>query len=337
MKSVSEKPACKQATVKRSRLLLGVDGGGSKTAALLASVNERGDMQIIGRGSGGPSNLRLAGKEQSLQSLDKAVDEALSDAGVAGQELDCAVLALAGSTAPGVQQDVFQWAMNRSLANRVEIIPDVNPVLDQATESGRGIALIVGTGSVAVGTDSRGHSVTKGGWGHWFGDKGSGFYLGYKALAAVAEASDEIGPETVLSDLVLQELETTDPRGILTEVTASGNTRCEVAALAPIVLRAAAAGDAVAVDIANHAVSEAVKLVEAVSRALAFDSPYPLALAGGVACRNVFFRDRLMHELEQLQPPPASITVVDEPVQGCLTIASEMLRSSRATTRLRAD
>ena len=87
-----------------------------------------------------------------------------------------------------------------------------------------------------------------------------------------------------------------------------------------------------AVDIANHAVSEAVKLVEAVSRALAFDSPYPLALAGGVACRNVFFRDRLMHELERLQPPPASITVVDEPVQGCLAIARELSKSPGPAT-----
>ena len=61
MKSVSEKISCRETTVEQSRLLLGVDGGGSKTTALLASVNERGDMQVIGRGDGGPSNLRLAG------------------------------------------------------------------------------------------------------------------------------------------------------------------------------------------------------------------------------------------------------------------------------------
>jgi len=34
----------------RSRLILGVDGGGSKTAALVASVDETGHMQILGRG-----------------------------------------------------------------------------------------------------------------------------------------------------------------------------------------------------------------------------------------------------------------------------------------------
>lgn len=310
------------------RLVLGVDGGGSKTAALLASLDKNGQLTILGRGIGGPSNLRLAGKEQSLQSLDKAVNEALMDADVEGKELHCAVLALAGSTSPGVKEDVSNWARKRKLSSNVEIVPDIDPVLAIGTDSKPAAALIVGTGSVAVGTDAAGNTIMRGGWGHWFGDKGSGFYLGYKALAAVAEASDEIGPETTLSELVLAELGTTDPRSILTEVSASGDTRREVAALAPIVLHAAAANDSVARRIVISAVTEAVKLVSAVSKALEFESPYPLALAGGVACRNQYFREGLISELNKLEPPPAIITLVDEPVKGCLNIAREKLNSS---------
>jgi len=305
----------------RSRLLLGVDGGGSKTEALIASLDTSGQIQILGRGRGGPSNLRLADKEQSLASLDRAVDEALGEANAAGQMVDYAVLALAGSTSPDVQRDVSDWAEKRNLSSHVEIIHDVGPVLASGTDDGCGIALIVGTGSVAVGIDPAGNSVIKGGWGHWFGDKGSGFYLGYKALAAVAEASDEIGPETILSELVLEMLGTTDPRSILKDLTAGGDTRREVAALAPIVLHAAAKKDAVAQRIVGHAVTEAVKLVAAVINALAFSSAYPLALAGGVACRNQLFRDELLKGLSELQPPPSRVTVVDEPVMGCLEIA----------------
>lgn len=308
-----------------SSLILGVDGGGSKTAALVALLDASGQLTILGRGKGGPSNLRLAGKTQSLASLDQAVDEAMADAGVTGQNLDYAVLALAGSGSPDVNRDVSNWAKQRSLFTRVEIIPDVEPVLAEGTDSGRGVALIVGTGSVAIGIDHDGNSVTKGGWGHWFGDKGSGFYLGYKALSAVAEASDEIGPETVLSDKILEALGATDPRDILKEVSEGKDTRREVAALSPIVLRAAADNDAVAQRIMNEAIGEAVKLVAAVTKALAFDTAFSLALAGGVACRNRYFRDALLLELKTLQPPPGIITVVDEPVLGCLTIARNRL------------
>jgi N-acetylglucosamine kinase-like BadF-type ATPase len=305
-----------------SSLILGVDGGGSKTAALIARSDDKGVIDIIGRGFGGPSNLQLAGKERSLTSLNQAIGDAMQEAGINGQKLDCAVLALAGSTSPDVQGDISKWASQRELSSRVEIVHDVAPVLASGTEDGCGIALIVGTGSVAVGVDSDGQSVIKGGWGHWFGDKGSGFYLGYRALAAVAEASDEIGPETILSEMVMDTLGTTDPRRILAEVTSSGDTRREVAALAPIVLDAAAKGDAVSRRIVNAAIKEASKLVAAVAKALGLKEAYQLAIAGGVICSSQFFQDQLIASLQRLQPSPGKVTLVEEPVLGCLKIAS---------------
>lgn len=313
------------ANAARSRFVLGVDGGGSKTMALVGAVDESGQMVILGRGRGGPSNLRLSGKEQSLNSLDQAVDEALKRAEIPGRHLDCAVLALAGSSSPDVQLDVTIWANGRNLASHIEIVHDALPVLADGTAQGWGIALIVGTGSVAFGVDRNGQSVIKGGWGHWFGDKGSGFYLGDQALAAVAEASDEIGPETLLSEMVLDRLGTEDPRGILKEVSADGDTRRAVAALAPIVLDAAASHDKVARRIVKGAVAEAAKLVAATVKALAFETPYPLALAGGVVCGNQLFRDELLVSLNGLEVPPSEVTLVDEPVMGCLEIARARL------------
>jgi hypothetical protein len=77
--------------------------------------------------------------------------------------------------------------------------------------------------------------------------------------------------------------------------------------------------------IVNGAVIEAVKLVAAVAKALAFDSPYPLALAGGVACSSQLFRDELLVRLNSFKTPPATVTLVDEPVVGCLKIARAKL------------
>lgn len=308
-----------------SRWVIGVDGGGSKTAALLAGVDAQGDVVILGRGRGGPSNLRLAGKEQSLESLEQAIAEAMAAAGVSGRKLDYAVLALAGSTSPDVQRDVAAWAEQYGLAEQVEIVHDVAPVLAMGAGGDKGVALIVGTGSVAVGIDAEGQYVLKGGWGHWFGDKGSGFYLGYKALAAVAEASDEIGPETVLSELVLKSLGTVDPRSILEKVLSGGDARREVAALAPVVLEAAGKNDVVALRIVSHAVSEAAKLVTAVVKSLGLEQDYPLAIAGGVICGSQYFRDELGRQLMLTHPAPSGVTLVEKPVLGCLKIAADRL------------
>jgi N-acetylglucosamine kinase-like BadF-type ATPase len=283
-------------------------------------------MIILGRGLAGPSNLRLAGREQSIASLNQAVDEALGEANAAGQAVDYAVLALAGSTSPDVRREVTNWAKMRKLSSRMGVIHDVDPVLVGGTENGWGIALVVGTGTVAIGVDTAGNSATKGGWGHWFGDKGSGFDIACKALAAVAEAADDIGPETILSDLVMDKLGTANPRSILKEVSADGDTRRQVAALAPLILNAAGQHDKVALEIVNDAVEETVKLVAAVAKTLEFTTPYPLALGGGVACKSKLFRDELVARLNRLQPPPGKVTVVDEPVLGCLEIARAKMR-----------
>ena len=314
-------------TFPELRLLLGVDGGGSKTTALIASLDAAGDIHILGRGRGGPSNLRLAGRERSLASLNRAVDEALLEANLPGRLLDYAVLALACSRYSDVRDEVAAWAEQRNLSAQVEIIHDTVPVLASGVDNGYGIALIVGTGSVAAGTNARGENVMLGGWGHWFGDKGIGFDLGCKALSAVAEASDGIGPQTVMCELVLARLNISDPRRILQKVSAGGDVRREVAALAPIVLEAAALNDKVAIDLVSNAVAEAVKLVAAVARDLELSSAYPLMLAGGVVSSNEHFREELISHLNKLSPAPEPICIVDEPVHGCLKIARAKLLS----------
>lgn len=308
------------------QLLLGIDGGGSKTTALVASLDNYGEIIVLGRGQGGPSNFLSAGTGISLESLNQALNAALAEAEVKSEEIACSVLALAGSSSADVQDAISAWAISRSLCSNLEIVHDILPVLISGTDEGCGVALIVGTGSVAMGTNLDGRSILKGGWGHLFGDKGSGFGLGHKALAAIVDAADEIGPRTLLSGLVLKKLGIDNPRDIIKEITSYGDVQRDVAALAPVVLEAASLGDKVACGIVSEVITKIVQLVSAVAENLAFTDPYPLALAGGVVCHSQPFRQQLIAGLEQLQPQPARITVVNEPVIGCLEIARANLQ-----------
>lgn len=312
-----------------NQLLLGVDGGGSKTAAVIASLDSNGNIHVLGRGRSGPSTLNRQGIDQVLANLDQAIDQALLESGIQGRKVDCAVLALAGSGHSELTNLVSDWAASRQLCKQLNIMHDAAPVLASGPQKGPGnavgVALIVGTGSVAIGVNEAGESVTIGGWSHWIGDKGSGYYLGRMALSAIAEAEDGIGPETLLTGLVLDHLQVTIPRNMLQKLSASDNIRSEVAALAPIVLEAVKLQDVVAIEIVNKAVSEVTNLVTAVVRQLKFKGTYPLMLAGGVVCRSQVFQGKLIRQLNQLQPVPKPVCVVDEPVNGCLQIAKQKL------------
>ncbi|EFC40975.1 predicted protein [Naegleria gruberi] len=69
------------------------------------------------------------------------------------------------------------------------------------------ICLIAGTGSICLGTNDDGQNYKRtGGWGPLLGDRGSGFWLGSQVLLSAVDCEDEYGEQTVLTQLVKDEL-----------------------------------------------------------------------------------------------------------------------------------
>jgi N-acetylglucosamine kinase-like BadF-type ATPase len=307
----------------RQNLVIGVDGGGTKTAVQIASVAQDGSIEIMGEGYGGPSNVRAVGAEHAKTNLDVAIDAAQAAAGTT--TVDYAVLALAGSSLPDVQEVIAEWAGRRRLAGRTDIVHDAEAVLTVGIRHGRGVGLIVGTGSVAMGKNSKGEQAVIGGWGHWFGDHGSGFDLGRRALAAVADAVDGIGEQTTLANKITQRLQVDDPREIARKLSIAVDTRQEIAALAPLVINAAKNGDDVAKSIVDAGAAATAALAMATVSRLQLGNDAPLALAGGIACSGEYFRERLLGQLTTLGFTPDPLSVVNKPVEGSLIMARDRL------------
>ena len=311
--------------MSKGRLVLGIDGGGSKTAVRIAVVDENGELDVLGEGQGGPSNVRAVGRAHAEINLNVAVDAAHAAAGTANESFEYAVLGLAGSSLPDIQSSIQAWATKRALASTVDIVHDAEPVLAAGVKGGIGIALIVGTGSAAVGRNKAGQRIVAGGWGHWFGDAGSGYDLGRRALAAVAEATDGIGSETLLVERILQQLHTTNPREMVMRLGRSGDMSREIASLAPTVLHAAEEGDEVARKIVAAAASGPAQLVRATAVRLGFKQQVPLAIAGGIVCSNTMYREVMLKELGAQGIEPVTVAVVHDPVEGCLLMARDRL------------
>ena len=77
-------------------LVLGVDGGGSKTAARLALVDDQHKVDVLGRGQSGPSNWRSLAAKAARSNLDLAIEQAFRDADLERQPVTVATLAVAG-------------------------------------------------------------------------------------------------------------------------------------------------------------------------------------------------------------------------------------------------
>ncbi len=331
----------------QQQLLLGVDGGGSKTVAWLAtcgdaasgtpSPNEvaptasdepaRGTApHVIGRGAAGPSNPLAIGFDEALANLDRAVDAAFEDAHLAKQCAAAATIGLAGADRNPVRDRIAQWAGDCQLARRVQVVHDALPVLAAATDDACGIALISGTGSFAFGRNARGETARAGGWGWMIGDEGSAFALARAALVAIAAAVDGRGPETALIDAVSRGLCVKDPSELIAAVYGHAEPRRRVASLAPLVVQVAEAGDAVAREIIERGAADLASLVAAVAGRLAVMQPFPLALSGGVLVGNQCMREELARQLAARRMNVGPVAVVAEPVWGAVRMA-ERVRS----------
>lgn len=306
-------------------LILGVDGGGTKTAACLAQVSSTGEETILGKGQAGSSNVKAVGADKALANLLEAIEQAWS---VANLPRDCAAVAvfgLSGAGRPETQQLVHNWAREKNIAAQVRVVHDALPVLVAGTPAGQGVALIAGTGAVAFAADQQNNTAVTGGWGYWFGDEGSAFWLGQAAARAVSQATDGRSAPTLLQNTILNRLALAEPRDLLTALSREGDVRTALAGLADLVSECAEAGDAVAQEIAKQAAQQLAKLVISAANQLELGKEPALALAGGVICNSPMIYEALIAELAKQGLHPSSVNLVSEPVLGCVRLASREL------------
>jgi N-acetylglucosamine kinase-like BadF-type ATPase len=194
-------------------------------------------------------------------------------------------------------------------------------VLAAGTPQGWGVALICGTGSIAWARDASGRQARAGGWGYLLGDEGGGFDIGLTALRAILHAADGRGPQTILTDAILDRWALPAPDALVAHVYRPPLPPAEIAVLAPLVNDAAAAGDGVAMTILRRAGQELASLVQAAARDLDMARPLPCALAGGALLRSPALQDAFLAAAGDLGLTLGPVTPVSEPAEGALRLA----------------
>ena len=292
--------------------IAGVDGGGTKTRVICASP----DGRVLDTAVFGPFNMNSIGEERFsalLQQLCAYLNElgrcralCIGSAGVSNKEMTRLV----------------ETEMKRGGIENWKLVGDQVIALNGALSGEAGIALIAGTGSSCVGKNGAGKYARSGGWGHLIGDEGSGYALGRGALTAVARAWDGWGKETLLSQLLAENLGLDDQKKIIS-YTYSGD-KSRIAALAPLVEQAAGQNDPVALEIIWDNAVKMTGLVGAVARQLDIKSGR-VAMLGGLLEHDTKLRKAFIAEMRKQYPAFVCTEPEQDPASGALMLASEML------------
>ncbi|MFN8513114.1 MAG: BadF/BadG/BcrA/BcrD ATPase family protein [Chloroflexia bacterium] len=275
-----------------SSLVLGLNAGGTRTVALLA---EAGSGAVLGRGVGGPGNIRAVGAGRATEAVAAAIAAAFADAGREQGPVAAVAIGAAGAARPDDRAAVEDCLRAVIAAGRYAVTNDAAIALRAAVPSGPAVLLIAGTGSIGYGRAADGREVRAGGWGYLLDDDGSAYAVGLAGLSAVLRAHDGRRPQTALRGVLLAAAGLAAPEEIVGWVYRQPTPRDEIAALAPVVADAARAGDEVAVGIVAAAGEALGTLAVAVLRQLdaAAGAAIPLVTDGG-----------FLHASEDLLLPP---------------------------------
>ena len=212
---------------------LGIDAGGSNCRARL--TDEAGT--ILGQGLSGPSNIRI-GVDAAFKVLEQSYMQAIIEAKLNIQKVASihAVIGIAGIGRKGAKDAL----LNQPFPFKSTKLYSDGFIANIGAHSGKdGGIVIVGTGSIAVGRVGD-KDIVIGGYGFPVSDEGSGAYIGLQAIRMTLRASDGRQPHSPMSDELFKSYNN-QTKAIVGWMDKASAT--DYAALAPLVVKAAEAGD----------------------------------------------------------------------------------------------
>jgi N-acetylglucosamine kinase-like BadF-type ATPase len=296
---------------------IGVDGGGTKTKCILIDSAGR----IVARHASSGCNPSVVGPETAAATLSAALDtlrgQVTTQSGdIPGRtakdllNITDTLLCMAGSR--GFWQE---FAASLTGFGRIVTLNDSLPILELATHGRAGLALHAGTGSFVAARAPDNSVHYAGGLGWRFGDPGSGYDLGSRAIARGLLELQGWATPSRLGPAVREYAKAS------ATADASAVTRCyylhgdpaHIAAFAPTVLRLAVEGDEAAQSIVRTSTGALLDLAVTVATKLFSVSSLPTVAAGlsGPILTHPFVRETLA-----ARSPMTLGVIADAPIEG---------------------
>ena len=300
-----------------STVVLGIDGGGTRTRASI--VDE--DKVLAFAESGSIKRLRVGAvvAEQNLRAL---MSEVYKQAGVSG--VRAASAGVASATMPGVPGWI-KGVLTDFSVEKSEVVGDEVIALDAAFKGGPGILQIAGTGTNCIGRAPDGGRESAGGWSSRLGDEGSGYWIGLHAVRRALNAYDREEPTRILEVVGgIWGTKTVDELVNLGDSTPGP----DFAALAPAVCELAEEGDPVALGVVQQAASDLVNFVLLVRSKLRrkhnLTAEVPVAWIGSVVGKARLVREGFYAGLRAAVPDMQILDREVNAIEGAIWRAQRM-------------
>lgn len=301
--------------------IIGIDGGGTKTAVTIARDGEAVPTAF----TVGPINYNGGDAEAIAASFAELFDRAKLICDPLDKVAHICIGA-AGVSNPSVVGLLEKHVRDNGYSGPLTITGDQETALYGAQNAMQGIILIAGTGSICFGVNGKGERHRAGGFGHLIDDEGSGYQIGRDLLSLLVQAEDGRVSDTIIPSLVYAQLGLRTVKEIVGFVYDKNTTKKEIAKLAPIMTTACESGDAKALELAERSAIGLYKLVVPVIERLKLHDR-PIAIAGSVLLKSRFVREALERELARSYPLAKLILPIKDASYGAVLLGRSKLNN----------
>ncbi len=310
----------KKTNTSNNCFVIGVDGGGTKTAVALADM----DGKIVARALAGIANPRNVGIAASAENIAKGISQVLKRRPEARVESVFIGMPALEEEYKNKKTEILK-ALKKQIPgifkSKVTLGSDQMVAFRSGATGPDGIVAISGTGCAVHGWNN-GKEVKVNGWG-WLADEGSAFWVGQKTFQAILKSYDGRVPDTVLEKTALKNLKLKNLHDLI------GFAYTDFAKNIPLLFRvcddAAGRSDKVAREILIQAGKEISLSVREVAAKLHYFEQVPLVLVGG-AYTSRWVADTAMDDIERYYPGKFDFVVIADPVAGAIRLALEAIK-----------
>lgn len=291
---------------------LGIDGGGTKTVAIICDENGK----LVSRYVGKSINYNSVGTDTARANLKETVDGVLE-----GKDITLSSAFIGMPALSSRADDSFTKELCGGIIDcpKIAMDSDVYIGLEAMKIDGAAAMVVSGTGSMAVGRLENGNVIFKGGWGYILGDEGSGYALALDAVKAAICGAEGSAEKTALTQRVLEHFDVDNVYGLIDIFYDPPISNSEVAKLAPALFECAKDGDRVA----NAIIDRHAQLLADTVCALLAELPCgtPLGMWGGILVNCAMFREKFVSLVNSKFPSTKAEIIKYPPEYGAVFAA----------------
>jgi len=304
-------------------LYFGIDGGG--TTSRIRVVDLSGQEVYFGKGS--TTNIYATDSASALRNAAALISHAMHALQCAPDDFKGGCIGSAGLDRPKEKSLYTDYIREKiSIRCPVYLCNDGEILLVGGIGELQGLALIAGTGSLAIGRLKNGTVVRRGGLGYMLGDEGSAYWIVHQAISRGLRSKEGRDiPSKIIDELLLQfDLSSADD---FIPLMHSRFNKADIAAKAECVTKLALEKDELAMDILEMASRELFGLVQSIVLRFPELQRSKLVVAGGVVERDVIVSRNVREMLHNGYPEMELVKMRQDATSGACMIALSLVKT----------